>query len=78
MKATSAIIGPNDDVIIPKNSFKPDWEVELGVVIGKEAARTPHPPSRAPSPSRGEGSHHVGEPQPSLLPLREKVVRRTG
>ena len=37
MKATSAIIGPNDDVIIPKNSIKPDWEVELGVIIGKEA-----------------------------------------
>ena len=37
MKATSAIIGPNDDVIIPKNAKKPDWEVELGVVIGKEA-----------------------------------------
>jgi len=37
MKATSAIVGPNDDVIIPKNSTRPDWEVELGVVIGKEA-----------------------------------------
>lgn len=37
MKATSAIIGPNDDVIIPKNSIKPDWEVELGVIIGTEA-----------------------------------------
>jgi ureidoglycolate lyase len=37
MKATSAIIGPNDTVIIPKNSIKPDWEVELGVIIGKEA-----------------------------------------
>ncbi|HTJ59077.1 MAG TPA: fumarylacetoacetate hydrolase family protein, partial [Devosiaceae bacterium] len=37
MKATSAIIGPNDDVILPKNTVKPDWEVELGVVIGKEA-----------------------------------------
>jgi ureidoglycolate lyase len=37
MKATSAIVGPNDDVIIPKNAIKPDWEVELGVVIGKEA-----------------------------------------
>lgn len=37
MKATSAIIGPNDDVIIPKGSIKPDWEVELGVIIGKEA-----------------------------------------
>ena len=37
MKATSAIVGPNDDVIIPKNAIKPDWEVELGIVIGKEA-----------------------------------------
>lgn len=37
MKATSAIIGPNDNVEIPRNSQKTDWEVELGVVIGKEA-----------------------------------------
>jgi ureidoglycolate lyase len=37
MKATSAICGPNDDVIIPRNSKKTDWEVELGVVIGKQA-----------------------------------------
>jgi 2-keto-4-pentenoate hydratase/2-oxohepta-3-ene-1,7-dioic acid hydratase in catechol pathway len=37
MKATSAITGPNDDVIIPKNSQRTDWEVELGVVIGSEA-----------------------------------------
>jgi len=36
-KATSAICGPNDDVIIPHNSVKTDWEVELGVVIGKPA-----------------------------------------
>tara|TARA_B100000963_G_scaffold356980_1_gene378197 strand:- start:728 stop:1576 length:849 start_codon:yes stop_codon:yes gene_type:complete len=36
-KATSAIIGPNDDVEIPRKSVKSDWEVELGVVIGKEA-----------------------------------------
>ena len=36
-KATSAVIGPNDDVIIPKKSSKSDWEVELGIVIGKEA-----------------------------------------
>lgn len=35
MKATSAICGPNDDVIIPKGSLKTDWEVELGVVIGR-------------------------------------------
>jgi ureidoglycolate lyase len=36
MKATSAICGPNDDVIIPRNSKKTDWEVELGVVIGQD------------------------------------------
>ena len=36
-KATSAICGPNDEVIIPHNSVKTDWEVELGVVIGKTA-----------------------------------------
>ena len=36
-KATSAVIGPNDNVIIPKKSLKSDWEVELGVIIGKEA-----------------------------------------
>ncbi len=34
MKATSAICGPNDDVVIPRNSKKTDWEVELGVIIG--------------------------------------------
>ncbi|MDR5817333.1 MULTISPECIES: ureidoglycolate lyase [unclassified Caballeronia] len=36
-KWTSAISGPDDDVEIPRNSVKTDWEVELGVVIGKEA-----------------------------------------
>lgn len=36
-KATSAICGPNDDVVIPRGSLKTDWEVELGVVIGREA-----------------------------------------
>ncbi|MDI9407733.1 MAG: fumarylacetoacetate hydrolase family protein [Candidatus Pacebacteria bacterium] len=37
MKATSAICGPNDDILIPRTSVKTDWEVELGVVIGKPA-----------------------------------------
>ena len=37
MKATSAITGPNDDVVLPRGSEKSDWEVELGVVIGKPA-----------------------------------------
>ncbi|MEJ8308328.1 fumarylacetoacetate hydrolase family protein [Agrobacterium larrymoorei] len=37
MKATSAVVGPNDDVEIPRGSQKADWEVELGVVIGTRA-----------------------------------------
>jgi 2-keto-4-pentenoate hydratase/2-oxohepta-3-ene-1,7-dioic acid hydratase in catechol pathway len=37
-KATSALTGPNDSLIIPRNSVKTDWEVELAVVIGKKAA----------------------------------------
>lgn len=37
MKATSAIVGPNDDLLIPRGSEKTDWEVELGIVIGKTA-----------------------------------------
>ncbi|WP_416407813.1 fumarylacetoacetate hydrolase family protein [Agrobacterium rosae] len=37
MKATSAIVGPDDNVVIPRGSEKTDWEVELGVVIGKTA-----------------------------------------
>ena len=40
-KATSAIMGPNDDVEIPCHSVKTDWEVELGVVIGKAAKYIP-------------------------------------
>ncbi|HEV7337493.1 MAG TPA: fumarylacetoacetate hydrolase family protein [Bosea sp. (in: a-proteobacteria)] len=37
MKATSAIVGPNDDIVQPRGSTKLDWEVELGVVIGTKA-----------------------------------------
>jgi len=37
-KATSAIVGPNDDLIIPRKSVKTDWEVELAIVIGKKAS----------------------------------------
>jgi 2,4-didehydro-3-deoxy-L-rhamnonate hydrolase len=41
MKATSCIVGPNDDVMLPKGSVKTDWEVELGVVIGRTARYVP-------------------------------------
>ncbi len=37
MKATSAICGPNDPIVVPRGSEKTDWEVELAVVIGKPA-----------------------------------------
>ena len=37
MKATSALSGPNDNILLPRNSTKTDWEVELGVIVGKEA-----------------------------------------
>ncbi|AQZ53665.1 fumarylacetoacetate hydrolase family protein [Martelella mediterranea] len=49
MKATSAIVGPNDDIVIPRNSTATDWEVELGVVIGKCAKHV----------SRDEALEHV-------------------
>lgn len=38
MKSTTALVGPNDDIVIPKNSTKTDWEVELALVIGKRAS----------------------------------------
>lgn len=37
MKPTSAVVGPNDPVVLPQDSVKTDWEVELGVVIGERA-----------------------------------------
>ena len=40
-KATSALSGPFDEVIIPKNSKKTDWEVELGVIIGEDCEHVP-------------------------------------
>jgi len=38
MKANSCIVGPNDNILIPKKSVKTDWEVELGIIIGKKAS----------------------------------------
>jgi 2-keto-4-pentenoate hydratase/2-oxohepta-3-ene-1,7-dioic acid hydratase in catechol pathway len=43
MKATSAICGPNDGIVIPRGSQKTDWEVELGVIIGKTAKYVTEP-----------------------------------
>lgn len=41
MKANSCIVGPNDDIMLPRGSVKTDWEVELGVVIGRTARYVP-------------------------------------
>lgn len=38
MKATSCIVGPSDDIVLPRGSIKTDWEVELGIVIGARAS----------------------------------------
>ncbi|WP_374949212.1 fumarylacetoacetate hydrolase family protein [Mucilaginibacter sp.] len=38
LKSTTALVGPNDDITIPKNSVKTDWEVELAIVIGKRTS----------------------------------------
>jgi 2,4-diketo-3-deoxy-L-fuconate hydrolase len=46
-KATSAIAGPNDDIVLPKGSEKVDWEVELGVVIGRPLAYADETRARA-------------------------------
>ena len=43
LKATSAIVGPNDDVTIPRGSTKTDWEVELAIVIGRRASYVAEP-----------------------------------
>jgi len=51
MKATSAVCGPNDGILIPRGSQKTDWEVELGVVIGKTARYV----SEAEAPSHVAG-----------------------
>ena len=40
-KSTTALVGPNDDVVIPKGGTKLDWEVELAVVIGRRASYVP-------------------------------------
>jgi len=42
-KSTTALSGPNDDVTIPKNSTKTDWEVELAVIIGRKASYVEEP-----------------------------------
>lgn len=43
MKSTTALTGPNDDIMVPKDAVKTDWEVELAVIIGKKASYVEEP-----------------------------------
>lgn len=61
MKDPSTIVGPFDDVLIPRNSVKTDWEVELGVVIGKEARYLASPDDAAGVIGGYVLSHDVSE-----------------
>ena len=61
MKDPSTIVGPFDDVLIPRNSVKTDWEVELGVVIGKEARYLASPEDAAAVIGGYVLSHDVSE-----------------
>lgn len=49
MKSTTSLVGPNDTIVIPKNSTKTDWEVELAIIIGKKASYV----------SEQDAMHHV-------------------
>ena len=68
-KASSAIVGPNDDVILPKNSQKSDWEVELAIVIGERASHV----------SVGQAMKHVaGYVLHNDISEREYQLERSG
>jgi 2-keto-4-pentenoate hydratase/2-oxohepta-3-ene-1,7-dioic acid hydratase in catechol pathway len=61
LKASNTVVGPYDDVLIPRGSTKTDWEVELGVVIGKEARYLPSPEAAAQHIAGYCISHDVSE-----------------
>jgi 2-keto-4-pentenoate hydratase/2-oxohepta-3-ene-1,7-dioic acid hydratase in catechol pathway len=61
MKDPSTIVGPDDDVLIPRNSVKTDWEIELGVVIGREARYLASPEDAAAVIGGYVLSHDVSE-----------------
>ncbi|MFE5589147.1 fumarylacetoacetate hydrolase family protein [Streptomyces sp. NPDC056549] len=61
MKDPSTVVGPNDDVLIPRGSVKTDWEVELAVVIGREARYLERPSEAAGHIAGYAVSHDVSE-----------------
>jgi 2,4-didehydro-3-deoxy-L-rhamnonate hydrolase len=69
LKLPSCVVGPRDDVILPRNVEKPDWELELGVVIGKRAHHV----------SAAEAMDHVaGFAVVNDVTAREHIFRRDG
>ncbi|MXO71031.1 fumarylacetoacetate hydrolase family protein [Alteraurantiacibacter buctensis] len=69
IKLPSSAVGPQDDVVLPKNVQKPDWELELGVVIGKRTHRV----------SAAEAMDHVaGFAVVNDVTARELIFRRDG
>jgi 2-keto-4-pentenoate hydratase/2-oxohepta-3-ene-1,7-dioic acid hydratase in catechol pathway len=69
LKLPSCVIGPRDDVVLPRNVEKPDWELELGVVIGKRAHHV----------SAAEAMDHVaGFAVVNDVTAREHIFRRDG
>lgn len=69
LKLPSCVVGPRDDVILPRNVEKPDWELELGVVIGKRAHHV----------SAAEAMNHVaGFAVVNDVTAREHIFRRDG
>lgn len=91
LKAPSAICGPNDDILLPRGSEKTDWEVELGVVIGKTACDIPADQAldhiagycvlndvseRAFQLERGGQQHTKGKSADTFCPLGPVLVTR--
>ena len=66
-KATSCIVGPNDDVILPPGSTKGDWEIELGIVIGRTARYV----ERGGTWDKGKGFDTFGPVGPVLVTADE-------
>jgi len=61
MKATNTVVGPNDDVLIPRGSTKTDWEIELGVIIGATARYLDSPTAASQVIAGYATSHDVSE-----------------
>jgi 2-keto-4-pentenoate hydratase/2-oxohepta-3-ene-1,7-dioic acid hydratase in catechol pathway len=74
MKAPNCVVGPNDEVLVPRGSVKTDWEVELGVVIGARARYLDSPEAAASVIAGYCVSHDVSERE---FQTRASAVRRS-